>query len=144
MGAADLIQQMPEGELILGLIGEGLVRSKDFYTAFVTVEEFAVLHDGRGVGSVAVIPSTNIDQFLILAGKRWRVVEVNFERRLILVIPAPGGRLPPFRSTGGSDIHPRVREKMRHVLLGHQIPIYLDSCGQAMLAAARQAAITRD
>ena len=40
MGAADLIQQMPQGELILGLQGERVVRTKDFYTAFVTGNEF--------------------------------------------------------------------------------------------------------
>jgi ATP-dependent Lhr-like helicase len=49
-------------------------------------------------------------------------------------------RLFSFRASGGSDIHPYVRKKMREVLFSDQIPIYLDDRGKTMLATARKAA----
>jgi ATP-dependent Lhr-like helicase len=142
MRAADLLEATAQGDLILGLNGERIAsnRNKDFYTAFQTPDEFAVLHDGRRIGSVAVFPATNTDHFLILAGKRWRVLDVNPDRKVILVTPAKGGRLPVFRTSGGPDIHPRVREQMRSVLFGKSDPVYLDATGRRMLESARQAA----
>src|SRR3954465_15931942 len=44
MGKADLIEQTPEGLLILGLRGERIVRGRDFYMAFIVPEEYRVLH----------------------------------------------------------------------------------------------------
>jgi ATP-dependent helicase Lhr and Lhr-like helicase len=139
LGAADLIDQTPAGEIILGLTGERIVRSLDFYAAFKTTEEFTVLCEGRRIGSVGLPPSSSIDQFLILAGKRWRVLEVNLDRHLILVAPAQGGRVPHWGG-GLPDIHPRIRQEMRRVLLSESVPVYLDSQGQEMLQAARQVA----
>jgi ATP-dependent helicase Lhr and Lhr-like helicase len=142
MAVADLIEGTSQSDFILGLQGEKIVRSKEFYTAFLTPEEFSVLHDGRRIGSVAMFPATNTDQFLILAGRRWRVLEINTERRVILVVPAKGGRLPVFRVSGGPDIHPRVREKMRTILFDEEVPVYLDATAKTMLASARQEART--
>ncbi len=139
LGAADLIDQTPQGEIILGLKGERIVRSLDFYAAFKTPEEFTVLYEGRRIGSVGLPPSSSIDQFLILAGRRWRVLEVNLERHLILVTLAQGGSLPRWEGEL-PDIHPRIRQEMRRVLLGEDVPVYLDAQGQEMLRAARQVA----
>jgi ATP-dependent Lhr-like helicase len=140
MGEADLIEQTASGDLILGLAGERVVRSKDFYVAFRTAEEFTVVHLGARIGSVAVLPSTDIDEFLILAGRRWRVLNVDADRKMIQVEPASGGRLPKFLASGGPDIHPHVRAKMQELLLNEHVPVYLDAKAREMLSAARQAA----
>ena len=52
MGKADLIEQTAEGVLILGLLGEKIVTSRDFYMAFIVPEEYRVIHGGRHVGNV--------------------------------------------------------------------------------------------
>jgi ATP-dependent Lhr-like helicase len=140
MGEADLIQQTPEGELFLGDQGERIVSSKDFYAVFKTPEEFKVVHAGRGIGSIAAVPDTAADQYVILGGRRWKVLEVNLARKEILVEPSRAGRLPAFAGTAGSDIHPRVREKMRALLFAHEMPAYLDARAGQMLGRARRTA----
>lgn len=138
IGASDLLEQTPEGDLILGLVGERIVRSADFYAAFVTNEEYKVICAGHVIGTVTSVPGMGADGFLILAGRRWRILEVNSEHKDILVEPAKGGRLPYFKGASGADIHPRVREKMREVLGNESMPGYLNPKAEEMLRMARE------
>jgi len=144
MGKADLLEQTPEGLLILGLAGEKIVRGRDFYMAFVVPEEFRVIHQGRHVGNVTSAPDLGVDGYIILAGRRWKVLQVDQERMEILVEPSPGGRAPAFSGGGGHDIHPRVREMMRSLLFRDDMPVYLDPTAKEMLANARSAAREAD
>lgn len=140
LGTAELIEQTPEKELILGLKGERLVRSFEFYSAFQSQEELRVICNGRFVGTVSVLPGVGAEGYIILAGRRWKVLEVSLERKEILVEPSRGGRVPFFLGAAGADIHPRVRAKMRDVLLGEAVPKYLDSTARDMLEKARATA----
>jgi ATP-dependent Lhr-like helicase len=137
MGAKDLIEQTPEGIIILGLKGEQIVRGYDFYSAFVTEKELRVLNRGHLIGTVSTLPSTGADGFLILAGRRWKVIEINLEREEILVEPSRGGRLPSFAGSAGPDLHPRIHEKMREILSDTKMPVYLDQMAKEMLQEAR-------
>ena len=144
MGKVDLIEQTPDGLLILGLRGEAIVRSRDFYIAFVVPEEYRVLHQGRHIGNVTSTPDLANDGYLILAGRRWKVLQVDPDRKEILVEPSPGGRVPTFSGTAGQDIHPKVREMMRSLLFRDDVPVYLDPVARAMLTNARAAAREAD
>lgn len=137
----DLIEQTSEGDLILGLEGERVVRSADFYSSFVTTQEYRVSFAGKVIGMVAAAPGTGADGFLILAGRRWRILDIDEQRKDILVEPAKGGRLPYFRSEGGADIHPHVRATMRQVLFGNSTYVYLDEMASHMLSMARDLAV---
>jgi ATP-dependent Lhr-like helicase len=116
MGASDLLAQEPDGRLVLGLKGEAIVRGRDFYAAFPAAEDYRVTHGGRHVGDVTRAPGEGADGYLLLAGRRWKVLEVDVLRKTILVAPSRGGRVPLFRGAGGPDIHPRVRAAMRDLL----------------------------
>src|SRR5262249_9802616 len=140
MGKADLIEQTAEGLLILGMLGERIARSQDFYMAFTVPEEYRVTHQGHHIGSVTSTPDLAADGYLILAGRRWKILQVDLDRREVLVEPSPGGRAPIFKSAGVHDIHPRVRERMRSLLFEDAMPIYLDSAARRMLQSARAAA----
>jgi ATP-dependent Lhr-like helicase len=140
MGAADLIEQTPEGALILGLKGESIARNYDFYTAFDAAQDFRVVHDGRHIGNVTALPSAGVDSVLILAGQRWRIIAVDRSRKTVVVEPAAGGQAPWFRGVPGPDIHPNVRRAMREVLASEEEPRYLDKGAIDMLARARATA----
>jgi ATP-dependent Lhr-like helicase len=137
MAHADLLEQTPEGDLILGLEGERIVRSADFYSAFATKEEMKVLHGSHLIGTVSAVPGMCGDGFLILAGRRWKVVDVDQRRLEILVEPSKGGRLPFFFGAAGADIHPKVRAQMVDTLRSDAMPAYLDVRAQDMLNRAR-------
>ena len=142
MGSADLIEQSPEGPLILGLLGEKIVRSFEFYSAFIATEEYRVIHSGRIIGSVSATCGLDADAYLVLAGKRWRIIEVSDEHSEIIVEPASGARLPSFEGGLGADIHNAVRQKMSEVLCCANAYAYLDSDASKMLARARKEATT--
>ena len=137
LGTHDLIEQIPEGDLILGITGERIVRSLDFYAAFESAREMSVYYNSHLIGSVAAPPGIGGDRFLILAGRRWKVVEIYPERQEILVEPAKGGRLPYFASKAGIDIHEKIRAEMHVALCSNDSHAYLDQQATAMLKEAR-------
>ena len=140
MGAADLIEQDNRDVLILGLEGERIVNNFEFYSAFTTPKEFSVIHKGGKIGSIQSAPDLETRRFLILAGRRWEILEIDFKRSEILVEPSKGGKVPKYFSGGGADIHTRIREKMREIVTSDYIPAYLNPQAQAMLREAQHAA----
>lgn len=133
----DAIQQTGDGELILAPRGERIVGHYSFYTAFVTSEEYRLLAEGEEIGSLPVSSPLSEDSFLIFAGRRWRVLEVDNERRTIAVAPSRAGRVPHF-SGSGSEIHDGVRERMRRIYESDSEPTFLDAQARALLAQGRR------
>lgn len=136
----DLIEQSSDGSIILGLVGETIVRHYDFYSAFLTPVEYAVSHDGRLIGQLPATSVPRQGQCFLLAGRRWMVIGVDDRRRDISVAPTRGRKSPNFLSAFG-DIHPRVRHKMREVLFSDCHFAYLDAQAGEWLANARDVAL---
>ena len=59
LGSAEtaLVEQAPDGTLLLGPQGERLVEHYSFYAVFQSTEEFRVVAGGRQIGS---LPATNV------------------------------------------------------------------------------------
>lgn len=138
LGANDVIEQTPEGDLILGLKGERIVRSSDFYSAFAASEDMKVYFNGHLIGSVSAPPGLGGDGYLILGGHRWKVIEFDAEKREMIVEPAKGGRLPFFSGKAGADVHPHVRAAMLAWLKSNDLPVYLDDTAREILVLARE------
>lgn len=137
LASKDLIEQMQGGDLILGLAGEHIRRDRGFYAVFPTPREYTILHDGRSLGTMQAIYEAG--DHLLFAGRRWRVKEADHERLELHVVPARGWKRPKFGG-GTGEIHPRIREKMRDVLLSTAHYAYLDQSGQQVLDQARRTA----
>jgi ATP-dependent Lhr-like helicase len=132
----DLVMQMDDGTLVLGEGGEKLTDHYSFFCAFQTQEEWTITTEGRTLGTLPIEQPLMPGLFIVFAGRRWRVVNVDAERRDVFVLPAPGGRPPQFGGEGGF-VHDRVREEMRAVLLSAEMPVYLDARARELLAEAR-------
>ena len=77
-------------------------------------------------------------EHLLLAGKRWQVREIIFDKKLVLVSLSPGKKPTPFPGAAG-EIHTRVMQEMKTVLLNSDEPAYLDRNSKSLLRAlARQ------
>ncbi len=135
MGRHDLIEQMGDSTLILGIAGQKIVEHYSFFAAFNAPEELRVVHGADEIGTIHLPPAPG--EHLILAGRRWRVESIEVERREVVVTPARGMRAPYFVPSRGR-IHPAVHAKMKQVLLGTEIPSYLDSVATDMLQKARE------
>ena len=138
LGRSDvaLIEQAPEGILLLGPRGEKLVEHYSFYAVFQTPDEYRIVADGKLLGT---LPSPTIlteGMSIIFSGQRWRIVRVQDKDKVIDVTADRVGRTPPFGGNGGL-IHDRVVQTMRDVLSSESIPRYLDNGAKQLLKDAR-------
>jgi len=136
MGAADLVTQDAQGTLLTGQVGERLIEDYHFYAAFASADEFRLLVDGRELGMIPVQTAVVIGAGLIFGGRRWRVMEVDEDRKEIRVTPGSAGDPPLFLGSCG-EVHDHVRARMRRVLSDRDLPRYLDEGAQALLAEGR-------
>ena len=133
----DLISQMHDGTIVLGLTGEHLVNHFDFYAAFASPEEYRLVTGGKLLGTLPIEEPVIPGMHLIFGGRRWRVTEMDIERREIEVVPSTGGRVPIF-SGAGALVHDRVRQEMYRVYSDHDQPAYLDATARDLLSEGRE------
>ena len=136
LGGHDLLVQSVDGTLLLGGAGERLVNQYGFYTAFVTPEEYRVVHEGRTLGALPFRYPLSEGTLIVFAGRRWRVIAVDAPRHTVTVVPAAGGRPPRF-SGAAALVHDRVREEMLRTYTGRAMSAYLDATARALLEEAR-------
>lgn len=110
----DLLEQL-RFEVIIGVEGEKIVNSREFYTVFKSEEYYKVVNAGNGIGQIPLTPQLKEDENILLAAKIWKIKFVDHQSRKIEVIPAVDGKKPIFFGSGG-DVHPRIREKMLEIL----------------------------
>lgn len=138
LGARKLIMQDPTGLLLHGELGEKLVNNYEFYSAFLSEDEYTLQHEGHTLGSLPISRPLIKDQRVIFGGRRWRVIEADAEKKVVTVVPDPGG-VPPTFDSAAASLHDHVREEMRAVLRGNGRILYLNDAAQQFLADARAA-----
>lgn len=136
MGERHLLIQDSSGLLLHGELGEKLVNHYEFFASFVSDEEFRLVCDGKALGALPVTRPLLPEQCIIFAGRRWRVLEVDAEKKLIVVAPAKGGAPPAFDGSGAM-VHDRVRQEMRAVLASSDTVPFLDEEARSLLEEGR-------
>ncbi len=133
-----LIEQAPDGLLMLGAQGERLVAAKDFYAVFATDEEWRLVANGRTLGTLPVANMLGVGSLLAFAGRRWRIAAVDDPAKVLEVVPHPAGILPRFEPATGEPIHDRLAAEMRAVYLDDDEPAYLDAAARGFLDEGRR------
>jgi len=131
------IQHTEQGKLILGLVGEKIVRKFQFYAVFAEQQEYIVKQGAMEIGSIVMPPAVG-NQFA-LAGRSWEVVEVDFKKKAIFVKQAEGKASIYWRGSGGT-IHTKVLQRMRQVLFENVEYSYLQKNALQRLRKVRQLA----
>lgn len=134
----DLVVQTADGTLLLGEKGERLVNHYSFYSAFMTAEEYHLVCRGQGLGTLPISHPLAPGAYLIFAGQRWQVIDVDEQRKIVDLEPSPAGRAPKF-SGGGAFVHERVRQEMRTVYESTDVPGFLDAGARKLLEEGRSA-----
>lgn len=111
----DFLEKL-QHEVIIGIEGEKIVNSRDFYSVFKTEENFKVVNSGNTIGEIPFSPQIREDENILLSAKIWKIKLVDFKSKKIEVTPTKDGKKPMFFG-GGGTIHPRIREKMFEILL---------------------------
>lgn len=110
----DMLEKLGQ-EVIIGIEGEKVVNSRDFYSLFKAEENFKVVNAGNAIGEIPFSPQVVENENILLAAKIWKITFIDPKAKEIEVIPANDGKKPMFFG-GGASIHHRIREKMLDVL----------------------------
>lgn len=137
LGANDIIVQASDGTLLPGQRGERILNHYSFYSAFQTAEEYRLVSGGKTLGSIPVSFPVLPGNFMIFAGRRWSVVDIDSDSKVIELKPAKGGRAPLF-SGGGVEVADGIRQRMRALYEGDEIPAYLDREARRLLDEGRR------
>jgi ATP-dependent Lhr-like helicase len=106
-------------EVIIGVEGEKIVNSREFYSVFKTEETFKVTHSGNTIGEIPITPQIREDENILLAAQIWKIKYIDFDAKKIEVIKANDGKSPSFLGTGGI-VHSKIREKMFEILYSNE------------------------
>ena len=127
----DFLEKL-QHEVIIGVEGEKVVNSRDFYSVFKTEENFKVVNAGNTIGEIPFSPQIIEDENILLSAKIWKIKFVDHKAKRIEVVPTKDGKKPMFFG-GGATIHQRIREKMLEILYSKTDYDFLDqaSCDEA-------------
>lgn len=115
----DLFEKLRK-EIIIGIEGEMVVNSRNFYSVFTTEDTFKVLSSGSPIGDIPFSPQIVEGENLLLAARIWKIIHVDFDAKRIHVIQAIDGKKPSFSGTAAS-VHGSVRQKMLELLYSKEV-----------------------
>lgn len=115
MGKTELITQLGNGELVLGLIGEQITSHYSFYAVFKTPDEYRVVNATKTLGTLPIDSLILIGQHIVFGGARWKIIDIDSDKKTIYVEHAKGGKPPKFGGSGMA-IHDVVRQEMLQIL----------------------------
>lgn len=124
-------------ELIIGIEGEKLVNSRDFYSLFETQVFFKVSSNGVKIGELPLSPQIRENENIYLSAKIWSITDVNFKTKKIEVVPAKDGKRPTFFGEAADTAH-RIREKMLEILISKESYDFLDETGSEAIYELRK------
>ncbi|RUR90067.1 DEAD/DEAH box helicase [Pectobacterium polaris] len=141
MGEYGLLTQLASGEMVIGAEGEKLTNHYTFYAVFNTPEEFRIVTGSQTLGTVPVDSPLLPDQHIIFGGRRWKVTEIEVEKKVIYVEATKGGQPPQF-SGGGMSVHDVVRQEMLaiyrendyRIAIGSKRVDYADATARSLFA----------
>lgn len=131
----EYLERMENGGIIVGLKGEKVANHFSFYAVFQDEETYHVMSQNGEIGTLTNCPA--VDEVFVLAGRSWRVVSVDEERKIIYVNQTKSNKIPAWQGTGG-DIHQKIVHRMKLVLQENVIYPYLQPNAKKLLEDARQ------
>lgn len=134
MLSQDIVEKTEQGGLIPGLKGERLTNHYSFLSVFADDAGWRVIHMQREIGEIDAMPE--LGAIIVLAGKRWRVNEIDAQRKKAYVLPAKGKARNNWNGRS-VEVHDRIVQRMQKVLIEDVIYPYLLPEAAAALRSAR-------
>jgi ATP-dependent Lhr-like helicase len=134
-----LLEQAPDGTIMLGEIGERLTASRDFYAIFSTDDEWRLVSGGRTLGTIPISNPVGVGVVIAFAGQRWRITAVDDRSKVLEIERHRSGKIPKFDNLMNEPVHDRLSGEMRAVLQDNDVPAYLDAAAKAFLQKGRMA-----
>jgi len=137
MLANDYLERMETGAIILGLKGERLTNHYSFYAVFQENQEYHVMSKRGAVGTLDYLPA--VGDVFVLAGYTWKAEVVDEQRKTVYVVPERNKKIPQWTGSRG-DVHTRVIQRIRQVLIEEEQYPYLQPQAVNLLEQSRDLA----
>lgn len=105
-----------DNQVIAGTAIEKLMTKGNFYNQFVLSGVYSVYNDKGKIGELEIRPEVQVDSNIYLAGLIWRITQILYKNKKILVEKANAGKAPKFSGIGDMDVSKLVRNKMKEIL----------------------------
>jgi ATP-dependent helicase Lhr and Lhr-like helicase len=132
----DFLERLVPDEWIIGIHGERILRSIEFYSIFKTPEEYEVYDGGRRLGTIEKNGLVDIGSNLMLGGRLWAIVSIDEANNQVQVVPSSNGSPPRYSGMSVKRDH-TIAKKMAEVLFGSEIYTYLMPMAQEQLQSIR-------
>jgi ATP-dependent Lhr-like helicase len=129
------ILEKAEGKLAIGKKGERLANSFEFYSVFETQTEYSVRDKEKEIGTLNA-PLPKGERFL-LGGEVWQVEDIDNKQRIIYVKPVGGKSDVSWENLSFGEIHTKVLQKMRDVIVSEGELDYLSESAARRLKEIR-------
>lgn len=136
---AKLLEQAPDGTIMLGEKGEQLTTGRDFYAIFPSDEEWRLVAGGRTLGTIPIANAVGVGSLVAFAGQRWRVTAVDDRSNVLEVEIHRSAKVPKFDGKANEPLHDRLLAEMFEVYRSGDVPAFLDPVAKVMLAEGRDA-----
>lgn len=133
----ELVGQDDTGLLLFTEKGERMAGHFSFYAAFSSESEYRIVSGDKTLGTLPVNSSLQVNDFIIFAGKSWRINSINDSNRTIEVTFYGKGR-PPVFTGSGFCIDPVIRKRMRELYDSWQMPPFADANTKNFLREGRE------
>jgi len=133
----DHIEQLDTGEMIVGLEGEKVARSREFYAVFQTPPEWEVVFGDKNIGRISPCPDLASGICLLLGGQLWEVIEIYPEQKQVTVKKAIDAHDVLFEGTGIPEMHPKIAQQVYKILCDTEHPLYLSELAVTRLKESR-------
>ncbi len=134
-----IIEQAPDGTLLLGEQGERLVLARDFYAMFQGDKEWRLVLGSQTLGTIPLSNPVAKGNLVVFAGRRWEIIAVDEKSHVLEVAPHKGGQIPKFEGASVEETHDALLLEMRRVYESDDVPAYLDEPAKVLLLQARDA-----
>lgn len=131
----EYLQRMDNGGIIVGLRGEKFTNHYSFYAVFQGEEAYHVISGEGEIGTLTNCPM--VDEVFVLAGRAWKTISIDEQRKIIYVVKAPNTRIPAWTGSGGG-VHTKIVQRMKGILKETKEYAYLRPNAQKLIFQARR------
>ncbi|GMO46265.1 MAG: DEAD/DEAH box helicase [Termitinemataceae bacterium] len=133
---SDIIEK--EGNiLLLGTKGEKIVNRYTFYAAFAQDMEYRIVNESKTLGTLPVNSSLQAGDFIIFAGRTWKIQKIDDRTNTIDVKFFASGR-PPVFTGNGFCLHTNIRRKMKALYESTEDIPFADKNAKLLIAQGRE------
>lgn len=133
----DILELLETSEVVVGIEGEKLLRSKDFYAIFMSPEEYQVFHGSKAIGQIHKTPFVGENDQIILAGQIWTIISLDDKLNKCYVVPGKQGKAASYFG-GGGHFHEKIGEKIMELLCNDAEFEYIDDEASLLLNDRRK------